>query len=322
MKCVVCTLFERHYHFGVAAFVNSLCKSGFKGTIYAGFRGPLPPWAESGAKIQSNGHSLLEVTPDVRIIFVPIKTPAHLTNYKPDFMLQVEALAAAETDAILYCDPDLLINIEWEYITDWISCGVAVCEDVNSPMPKHHPTRVGWRRFFKQHGHDLQYASTSYANGGFVGLTWNYRKILPLWQEFMVHIAKLLGSGNIVGIEGGQMLSGLYGFADCFSKTDQDALNAIIEASPDIPFSFLGQEAMGFRGGRTILPHALGNPKPWNRPYVRLALKGTPPAKVDKIYWSMVEGPLRPYSASQISSARGQIAVAASMGRFIRRSIR
>ena len=34
------------------------------------------------------------MTPDVRLIFLPLKTPAHLTNYKPDFMLQVEALAA------------------------------------------------------------------------------------------------------------------------------------------------------------------------------------------------------------------------------------
>ena len=321
MKCVVCTLFERHYHFGVAAFVNSLCKFGFKGTVYAGFRGPLPPWAERGVKMQPNGNSVLEVSSEVRLIFVPVKTQVHLTNYKPDFMLQVEALAAAETDAMIYCDPDLLINIEWGYITDWISCGVAVCEDVNSPVPRDHPTRVGWRRFFKQHGHKLEYRSTSYANGGFVGLTWNYRKILPLWQEFMAHIAKLLGSGNVVGIEGGVILPGFYGFADCFSKTDQDALNAILEASPDIPVSFLGQEAMGFRGGRTLIPHALGYPKPWNRPYIRLALRGTPPTKVDKIYWSSVEGPLQPFPASHISSVRWQIAVAASLGRFIRRAI-
>ena len=218
MRCVICTLFERHYHFGVAALVNSLCASGFKGTIYAGFRGPMPPWAEGGIKPQSNGHSLLEVTPDVRIIFIPVETPAHLTNYKPDFMLQVEALAAAETDAMIYCDPDLLINIEWEYITDWISCGVAVCEDINSPMPENHPTRVGWRRFFKPYGHELQYRSDSYANGGFVGMTWNYRRILPLWQEYLGHIAKLLGGYNVVGIEGGQWMKGFSGFADCFSK--------------------------------------------------------------------------------------------------------
>ena len=321
MKCVVCTLFELHYHFGVAALVNSLCSSGFKGNVYAGYRGPLPPWALAAVKLQPNGHSLLEVTPDVRLIFIPVTTQAHLTNYKPDFMLQVEALAAADTDALVYCDPDLLINIAWEYITDWISCGVAVCEDVNSPLPENHPTRVGWRRFFKPYGHELQFRSTSYANGGFIGMTWNYRKILPRWQEYMGHIAKLLGGGNVVGIKGGQMLQGFYGFADCFHKTDQDALNAIIESFPDIPFSFLGQEAMAFRGGRSPLPHSLGNPKPWNRPYLRYALRGLPPGKVDKIYWEKVEGPLKPFSASHISSKRWQISIASFMGRVFRRTV-
>ena len=209
MKCAVCTLFERDYHLGVAAFVNSLCTSGFRGTVYAGFRGPLPPWAERSAQAQPHGHTLLEVMDGVRLVFMPLNTPAHLTNYKPDFMLQVEALAAAETDALIYCDPDLLIDVEWEYIVDWLSCGIAVCEDVNSPMPENHPTRVGWRRFFKQFGHDLQFRASNYANGGFVGLTWNYRKILPLWQEFMVHIAKLLGGGNVAGIIGGKWLPGL-----------------------------------------------------------------------------------------------------------------
>jgi hypothetical protein len=321
MKCVVCTLFERHYHHGVAGFVNSLCKSGFHGTVYAGFRGPLPPWADRNAKVQPNGHTLLDVTDGVRLVFVPLKTPGHLTNYKPDFMLQVEALAAAETDALIYCDPDLLVDVKWDYIVDWLSCGVAVCEDVNSPMPENHPTRIGWRRFFKQFGHELAYRSRSYVNGGFVGMTWNYRKILPLWQEFMVHIAKLLGSGNVVGIEGGEMLKGLYGFADAFSKTDQDGLNAVFEACPDIPVSCLGREAMGFRGGRTILPHALGRPKPWNHRYIRLALKGRPPTKVDKLYWNNVQGPLRPFTDAQISTMRWRLAIAASLGRVLRRTI-
>ena len=321
MKCVVCTLFEHHHHFGVAGLVNSLCKSGFRGTVYAGFKGPVPPWAERSVKVQANGQMALEVMDGVRLIFVPIKTPAHLTNYKPDFMLQVEALAAAETDALIYRDPDVLIDVKWDFIVDWLSCGLAVCEDVNSPMPENHPTRVGWRRFFKQYGHDLHYRSISYVNGGFVGLTWNYRKILPLWQEFMVHIAKLLGGGNVVGIEGGQMLPGLYGFANCFSKTDQDALNAILEACPDIPVSCLGREAMGFRGGMTLLPHALGRPKPWNRRCIRLALGGRPPRLVDKIYWNNMKGPLRPFTDSQIASTRWRLAVAASIGRVVRRTV-
>jgi hypothetical protein len=187
-------------------------------------------------------------------------------------------------------------------------------------MPENHPTRVGWRRFFGQHGHQLRYRSDFYVNGGFLGMTWNYRRILPLWQEFLGHIAKLLGGGNVVGIDGGAWRPGFYGFADCFSKTDQDALNAILEACPDIPVSCLGGEAMGFRTGRALFPHALGHPKPWNRPYLRAAIAGFPPTKVDKAFWNAVQGPLKPFSQATVTARRSQLAIAASIGRVMRRT--
>jgi hypothetical protein len=320
MKCVVCTLFEHHYHFGVAALVNSLCKSGYKGTVYAGFRGSLPPWAEGPAKLLSNGHSELQVTPEVRVLFIPLTTSAHLTNYKPDFMLQVETLAAAESDAVIYCDPDIVINIEWNYIEDWISCGVAVCEDVNSPLSESHPTRVGWRRFFKPHGYDLHFRTICFANGGFIGVTWDHRKLLLLWQEFITHVAGLLGGKDVVGIEGGQTLQGLYGFADCFSQPDQAAMNAIFEACPEIPVSFLGRQAMGFQSGRTPFPHALGSPKPWKRQYIQRALSGIPPTEVDKVYWNHVQGPILPFTPAYIFYIRIQLAICAALGRFYRRA--
>ena len=298
-----------------------MCRCGFKGTIYAGFRGDLPPWAEKSAKPLPGGHTAVQVTPDVRLVFIPLKTSAHLTNYKPDFMLQIEALTAAESDGLIYIDPDIVLDVDWGFIEDWVSCGVAVCADVNSPLDENHPSRVGWRRFFKQYGHHLQFRTTSYANGGFIGLTWNYRKLLPLWQEFMTHIGELLGGKDVVGIQGGKYLEKHYGFANCFSKTDQDAMNAILEASPDIPISFLGHEAMGFRAGHAILPHALGITKPWNRRYLMsLVITGTAPTRVDKLYWTDVEGPLKPFSPAHISSIRTQLALCSTLGRLIRRN--
>lgn len=320
MKCVICTLFEGEYHLGVAVLVNSLCQAGFRGTIYAGFRGPLPPWTQGKANAMPGGHWDMQITPDVRLVFIPLDTPAHFTNFKPDFLLQVEALASPESEAVAYLDPDIVINTDWSYLEDWLSCGVALCEDVNSPIHENDPRRIGWRRFFKPLGFDLHFRTASYINGGFVGLSWAHRKFLVTWQEFITAIAAHLGGKDVVGISGGRRLSGAYGFADCFHQCDQDALNATLEACPEIPISVLGQQAMAFHAGRCILPHALGPAKPWRRRYLREALSGSPPALVDKVFWKQVDGPIRPFSRVHVASTRFRLALSAALGRLIQRT--
>jgi hypothetical protein len=320
MKAAVCTLFEKHYHLGAAVLVNSLCRSGFNGTVYAGFRGPLPPWAQAQARPAGANRWEMEAAPGVRIVFLKLETTAHFTNYKPDFLLQLEAIEAGASDAVIYCDPDIVLTGKWTYVEEWLSCGVALCEDVNSPYGENHPRRVGWRRFFQPLGQELHFRGDAYVNGGFIGLRWQDRRLLSTWQAFTAQITTALGGADVVGIGGGRNLAGSYGFADCFRQPDQDALNAALEACPDIAASILPREAMGFTAGNPLLPHALGARKPWLRRYIREALGGRGPFTVDKAFWKVAHGPLQPFTPAEVSSRRFQMTAAAAVGRFIRRT--
>ena len=318
MRAVVCTLFEKQYHLGVAVLVNSLARAGFTGECHAGFRGPLPPWAARATPRDASTWDL-PVAGGLRVVLKQLETGAHFTNFKPDFMLAT--LAASGADAVLYCDPDVVVNTTWHYLAEWLTCGVAVCDDVNSPMAENHPRRVGWRRFFAEHGHALRYRGSRYANAGVIGVTREHTRLLEVWRDLLAAATASLGGADVVGIGGsGRRLEGAYGFADCFRQPDQDTFNAALEACPDIPVSFLGKQAMGFDAGTPLLPHATGSRKPWTRRFVREALEGRAPARVDKYFWQFADGPLQPFTPARVRSMRWRVTVAAALGRFIRRT--
>ena len=314
----VCTLFEGDYGQGVAVLVNSLVHSGYCGVVYCGFRGPIPAWCrqyDTGA----TGSWSFDVSDRVRIEFLAIETEAHLTNYKPEFMLQLLDGTATSVDGLYYVDPDIVVDEQWEWFEEWLSCGITVCEDINSPLAEGHPRRVGWRRFFASHGIKLNYRSDGYANGGFVGVRRANIDFLLLWARLQQHMWAAIGGADRVGIAGGKLLSGMTGFGDCFGKTDQDALNAALEAWSG-PVSILNGQAMGFKPGKAILPHALGPKKPWRRRYILEALGGNPPTAADKAYWNMADRPIQIYSAMHLFRRRLSLRIAAALGRIIRRN--
>lgn len=318
MRIVACTLFERQYHLGVAVLVNSLARAGFTGEFHAGFRGPLPPWAEGRATQRDSSTWDMRIEGGPRLVLSRLETTAHFANFKPDFMLQL--LAMPGTEAVLYFDPDVVVNTAWGRLEEWLSCGVAVCDDVNSPMAQNHPHRVGWRRFYAKMGHDLRYRESCYANSGVVGVAREHQRLLEVWRELLAAATASLGGADVVGIGGGRNLKGAYGFADCFRQPDQDSLNAAFEACSDIPVSFFGKQAMGFDAGKPQLPHAIGGRKPWTRRFVREALQGRAPARVDRCFWKFADGPLHPFTSTQVRITRWRVMVAAALGRFIRRT--
>lgn len=319
MNAAVCTLFEGDYHKGVGVLVNSLVRHGFRGTVFAGFRGALPPWAARNAKKISGGEGSadLQVTEDVNIRFIPVETKSHLTNYKPEFILSLWRREASGSDALLYLDPDIVVNDSWSFFQDWLQCGVALCEDVNSPIHESHPRRCGWRHFYSNHGIRLRPRLSVYVNGGAVGTRKKDIPFIELWQQMTLLMADLIGGMATTRISRGQRFKSK-GFANCFDIADQDSLNAAIEAY-DGSISILGQEAMGLKPGHALLPHAIGSRKPWKCSYVLSSLGGRPPRSVDKEFWKYADHPLRAFSGLKIAVKRLTIILATAIGRFYRR---
>jgi hypothetical protein len=320
MKSVICTLFEGHYHYGVAALSNSLYKHGFRGSIYAGFRGELPKWALKGKK-ESIGiwKEAITLTPvkGLKLIFLPLDTSYNLANYKPDFMLELWQEAEKEAEALFYFDTDIVIDESWSCFEQWVNCGVALCEDVNSPLQEFHPRRVGWRSYYKSYNVDLQFKNQIYVNAGFVGLLRKDISFLKLWIKLQESMASAIGglensifsnqtyNSTVLKMEGFQI----------FNKPDQDALNATIETY-DSTISYFGKEGMGFISGKAIMFHALGSPKPWKTNHVLRAIQGRSPRKEDISYWENSRMPFLVHSKWKIDQKQVSMKIAKLIGRF------
>ncbi|MEI7820614.1 MAG: hypothetical protein WCK55_06820 [Verrucomicrobiota bacterium] len=297
--------------------MNSLYAHGFRGNIWAGYRGALPPWAKPLA--ETAGYTEFQVADGCALRFVHLETTAHLTNFKPDFMLSVLEKHDPACEALFYIDPDVVVCERWNYFMEWVSCGVAVCEDPGSPYPLHHPRRIGWRRGFEPFGFTLKPRESCYANGGFVGVARVNQDFLLTWKRLQDAMWTIIGGAEFAGIPGGQAIGDRGGFFDCFEKTDQDALNAAIEAAPEISVSFLGRHAMGFESGKAFLPHSVGALKPWRNRIITNALRGYGCPVPDRHFWEFVEMPIRLYPSRVVRWRRMQLRVAAAIGRFYRR---
>lgn len=321
---MICTLFENQYHFGLAALTNSLYHQGYRGSIFAGYRGALPEWTSAAKENESlkwPGARSFDVEDGLQLHFLPLETDYHLTNYKPDFMLRLWEGPAKEATEMFFFDPDIVINAKWDLFRKWVDCGVALCEDVNSPISSHHPRRIAWRQYFGAKGFSLQFKDSIYVNGGFVGVRKKDQSFLKAWKDIQEAMAFQIGGLNRSAIpfeiKGDRISQDDQSLFSPFGRTDQDALNATVEAwEGDV--SLVGKEGMGFKNGTSLMFHALGRPKPWFRKPLAQTLKGRPPRIVDLEYWKNSVGPIKAHSNRLIILRKVSNSVSSAIGRFYR----
>jgi hypothetical protein len=304
----ICTLFEKDYHFGLATFVNSLISNGFKGVIWAGYKGDIPFWVKAFQIKQMTDYDVCQLNESTSINFVKIHVDKHLTNHKPDFMLDILNIYDTSCDSLLYFDPDIVIKNRWSVFEEWIQWGVLFCEDVNSPINRYHPLRKLWIDHYRRHNILLLNNKDIYVNGGFVALKRNNKSFLEHWKHIQDIMSEELG-----GLKGW----GLKDRTFLFSMTDQDALNIAIMSDENV--TILGKDAMDIIHGGYIMSHAIGPDKPWKNKYIKNALSGKSPSATDRLFWSHADSVIKPYTGYNLLIKRKCLLVAILISRFIKR---
>jgi hypothetical protein len=304
----VCTLFEGHYHHGVGSLINTLHAGEFDGTLWIGYRGSLPSWIDQLGAPEGEGGYL--VADRFRAVFVELHTPKHFTLYKPDFMLWLIENRCPDAAAMFYFDPDILTKAPWWFFEKWVGHGVALCEDINSPMSLTSPVRAEWKAFLRERGIELAPRDPIYVNGGFVGLSAQAFPFLAEWKRIQDLIEPHLPPF------GSNRPEDRY---NPFGKLDQDALN-IAKDLTAYPCSISDKIGMDFSIGGTIMSHATGRPKPWEKNFLsHLMATGGRPTQPDRLFFERNRHPIDLYHASplRLASKRVNLALAAALGRLM-----
>jgi hypothetical protein len=304
---VICSLFEGDFHIGVAALINSIVRSGFKGLFWIGYRGVLPPWT---APLKRREDGLFEVG-DALLGFETIESSRHFGQFKPDFLTRTIDQGIARR-YIWYFDPDITVRCSWSFYEMWVRHGVSLCqEQAMGQMPSRHPIRAEWMRMAREAGWgEPQREQERYYNSGFVGLDIDNRGFLAQWIA-----AVRLANSN--GVAPNQFQKG--GRDQAFFTVDQDTLN-IATMFAGVPLSPIGPEGMGFIHGGFTMYHSVGRAKAWRKKFLRSCLQGSPPTNGEKHFLACADGPLHPYSAAALRGLRMRAGVAAFLGRFYRKS--
>lgn len=314
MSSAICTLYEGHYHHGVAALTNSLYNNGFRGCVYVGYRGDLPSWAiaaKDNPLLHWEGGRSLNVAEGVDLHFLPVSPNSHLTNYKPDFMLQLWDGPAKNIDKMFYFDPDIVIKCNWNFFENWVENGVALVHEITAnDMTINNPIRGMWAKIINENEGRVINSLTSYSNAGFFGLNKRHITFIQNFSKF-IFLAKEKYDVDL----------NVFHFtnrADPFFAKDQDVMNIAAMCSA-VPLSEMGPEAMDFIHGGFTMSHAIGGPKPWKKKFILSALKGSPPSLAEKAFWKNVGLPIKTFSTRTKKNKSLSIKAASFIGRFYRK---
>lgn len=314
MSSAICTLYEGHYHHGLAALTNSLYNNGFRGAVYVGYRGSLPSWAKTAKDndlLEWQNGKTLNVCDGLEIHFLPVKVNYHLTNYKPDFMLKLWSGHAKNIQKMLYFDPDIVIKCKWSFFEKWIGYGVGLVHEITAnDMTPNHPVRLLWCDIIKENNQKVYNHLTSYINAGYFGVKKEHIQFVEMFSKFM-HIASQKYDVNINDFS-------FTDRSDPFFAKDQDILN-IAAMSTEVPLSEMGPEAMDFIHGGFTMSHAIGGPKPWRKKFILSALKGVPPSLADRAFWNNVGLPINTFDSFTTKYKILSIKTASFLGRFYRK---
>ncbi|MEO6719211.1 MAG: hypothetical protein ABIN67_02555 [Ferruginibacter sp.] len=301
-ELIVC-LYDGHYHFGVAALVNSLVKSNFKGFIHIGYRGVLPPWVK---QLQMIDDSSFFVTNDVVIHFEMIDTDINLAFYKPYFIAKTFRDHSL-LNRVFYFDVDIVVNAPWSFFSSWLEDEVCLCLDSNYEyVHSNHPWRKDWKKLANV---DTNFCNTetAYVNSGFIGITKHSMPLIEKWMMLTDKFAELGGS-----------LKKFFQDGHISYKGDQDLLNAAITVSPNIKLSLIGKEGMGFTQPAYLMTHATSKDKPWDKNFVRNLFKyGKKPSFSEKNFFNYCKYPINLFPAATLLTKKINLFLATVLGRLI-----
>lgn len=303
----VITIFEGHYHKGVAALVNSLYAHAYEGIIWVAYKGTLPPWA----KIDSNteGIEKMIVRDNLMLHFVRFPANLFLPYAKPNLLLDIFDKYMPTVENVFYLDCDIVVKCRFSYFEEWAKCGIALCEDIFSPFSSSHPQRLLWAKYFEKYNIVVKNKDNQYVNGGFIGLNRQAKSFLYTWKQVQELMLEDFKEISTLGVKDPTYL---------FHKTDQDALNIAKDITEET-LSIADPTAMDLSAGfGYVMSHAIGKNKPWQKNWLLQVIKyGQRPTMTDRLFMTHTASPINIYNNNERWRKQMHIKIASAVARVI-----